>query len=76
MGVCKHQKWRPMDRLHRQRTAAQLCHESVEAQTQDHTDHTFAGIMFDVRIASKLPFEYLEVFSFPTPLRPPAQELN
>ena len=57
-----------MDRLHRQRTAAQLCHESVEAETQDHTDHTFAGIMFDVRCASKLPFEYLEVLSFPTPL--------
>ena len=50
-----------MDRLQRQRTAATMVHQSVEAQTHDHMDHTFAGVMFDVRSASKLPFEYLEI---------------
>jgi hypothetical protein len=50
-----------MDRLHRQRTAATLVHQAVEAQTQDHMDHTFAGVMFDVRSGQKLPYEYLEI---------------
>lgn len=50
-----------MDRLHRQRTAATLVHQAVEAQTQDHMDHTFAGVMFSVRSGQKLPYEYLEI---------------
>jgi len=50
-----------MDRLQRQRTAATMVHQSVEAQTADHMDHTFAGVMFDVRAARKLPYEYLEI---------------
>jgi hypothetical protein len=50
-----------MDRLQRQRTAATLVHQAVEAQTQDHMDHTFAGVMFAVRSGQKLPYEYLEI---------------
>ena len=49
-----------MDRLQRHRLGA-MVHQAVEAQTQDHMDHTFAGVMFDVRSASILPYEYLEV---------------
>ena len=38
-----------------------MVHQSVEAETADHMDHTFAGVMFDVRAAWKLPYEYLEI---------------
>jgi hypothetical protein len=38
-------------------------HESFVCDTRDHEDHTFCGIMFDVRCESALPLEYLEIGS-------------
>lgn len=48
--------------LQRQLAAEKLVHQSVSAETADYEDHTFAGIMFDIR-THKLPAEYIEVQS-------------
>ena len=40
-----------MDNLERKRTAEEDVDETVEAETQDHMDHTFTGIMWDVASA-------------------------
>ena len=40
-----------MDNLVRKRTAEEDVDETVEAETQDHMDHTFTGIMWDVASA-------------------------
>ena len=40
-----------------------LVHESFTADTRDHEDHTFCGIMFDVQCHTRLPAEYMEVNS-------------
>jgi hypothetical protein len=40
-----------MDTLVRKRTAEEDVDETVEAETQDHMDHTFTGIMWDVASA-------------------------
>jgi hypothetical protein len=40
-----------MDILVRKRTAEEDVDETVEAETQDHMDHTFTGIMWDVASA-------------------------
>ena len=44
-----------MDLLVRHRSAERNVDQVVEAETQDHMDHTFTGIMFDVK-AHDLPF--------------------
>jgi len=36
--------------------------QNVTAETADHEDHTFSGIMFDIK-TNKLPLEYIEVGS-------------
>ena len=45
--------------------AAELTHETFEADTKDREDHTFSGIMFDVACQSlpRGPVEYIEVQS-------------
>jgi hypothetical protein len=47
--------------LHRQRAANELVHTNVTVDTRDHEDHTFAGIMFDVKSRAAMPIEYLEI---------------
>ena len=43
--------------------ADDLVHESFACDTRDHEDHTFCGIMFDVKCESALPLEYIELQS-------------
>ena len=45
--------------------AAELTHETFEAETKDREDHTFSGIMFDVACQSlpRGPVEYIDVQS-------------
>jgi hypothetical protein len=47
--------------LQRQRAANDLVHTNVTVDTRDHEDHTFAGIMFDVRARGSMPIEYIEI---------------
>ena len=47
--------------LQRQKAASQIVHARLTLNTQDNEDHTFAGIMFDVRANKGLPYEYLEL---------------
>mmetsp|Transcript_15120 Transcript_15120/g.36925 ORF Transcript_15120/g.36925 Transcript_15120/m.36925 type:complete len:355 (+) Transcript_15120:309-1373(+) len=49
--------------LQREHAAKELVHTEVEVDTQDHEDHTFAGVMFDVKARGAIPIEYLEVKS-------------
>ena len=49
--------------LERQRSANELVHTNVTVDTRDHEDHTFAGIMFDVKAAESMPVEYIEIQS-------------
>lgn len=43
--------------------ADRLVHESFMCDTRDHEDHTFCGIMFDVKCESSLPLECIELQS-------------
>ena len=43
--------------------ADRIVHEQFTCDTRDHEDHTFCGIMFDVRCECSLPLEYLEITS-------------
>lgn len=43
--------------------AEHLIHERFTCDTRDHEDHTFCGIMFDVRCDCDLPLEYVEIQS-------------
>eukprot|EP00667_Euglena_gracilis_P004950 EG_transcript_4983 len=47
----------------RPKTSSYLSHEFYTADVRDHQDHTFCGIMFDVRCQSVRPVEYVEVQS-------------
>jgi hypothetical protein len=47
--------------LQRQKAASQIVHARLTLNTQDNEDHTFAGIMFDVRANPGMPYEYMEV---------------
>jgi hypothetical protein len=47
--------------LQRQRAASELVHTNVTVDTRDHEDHTFAGIMFDVKASASMPIEYIEI---------------
>ena len=40
-----------------------LVHEHCTVDTRDHEDHTFCGIMFNVRCKTDLPAEYIEIES-------------
>uniref|UniRef100_A0A7S0EZF0 Uncharacterized protein n=1 Tax=Hanusia phi TaxID=3032 RepID=A0A7S0EZF0_9CRYP len=51
-----------MDALVRQKSSRVLMDQMIDLRTKDHFDHTFAGIMFDIRVR-QLPFEYIEVSS-------------
>lgn len=43
--------------------AAALEYQDFTADTQDHEDHTFSGIFFDVSASEALPLKYVEVHS-------------
>ena len=43
--------------------ADELVHEHFVCDTRDHEDHTFCGVMFDVRCECELPLEHLELHS-------------
>ena len=45
------------DVLNLQRSADYEVHEQYHVDTQDHSDHSFAGIMFDVDVNSHLPIK-------------------
>ena len=45
------------------KTADYLVQESYQAETQDHEDHTFCGVMFDVQTKKALPLEFIEISS-------------
>lgn len=49
--------------LQRPVVANHIVTERVTVETSDHEDHTFCGIMFDVRCIDSLPIEYLEITS-------------
>jgi hypothetical protein len=42
-------------------TASYDVHESYTVETQDHQDHTFAGVMFDVQVRNELPVDFIEI---------------
>ena len=50
-----------MATLDRSRVANDLVHTNVTVETKDHEDHTFAGIMFDVKVKIGMPIDYLEI---------------
>jgi hypothetical protein len=50
-----------MATLDRLRVANDLVHTNVTVETKDHEDHTFAGIMFDVKVKIGMPIDYLEI---------------
>jgi hypothetical protein len=43
------------------RVADYSVNESFHAETVDHEDHTFCGIMFDVTVKTTLPLDYIEI---------------
>eukprot|EP01006_Ploeotia_vitrea_P044469 TRINITY_DN66833_c4_g1_i2.p1 TRINITY_DN66833_c4_g1~~TRINITY_DN66833_c4_g1_i2.p1 ORF type:complete len:290 (-),score=15.96 TRINITY_DN66833_c4_g1_i2:1135-2004(-) len=43
------------------KTATYLLTESYQADTTDREDHTFCGIMFDVRCQTELPVDYIQI---------------
>ena len=45
------------------RAADYVVQESYEAETQDHEDHTFCGVMFDLQTKTALPLEFIEISS-------------
>jgi hypothetical protein len=45
------------------KSADYLVQESYQAETQDHEDHTFCGVMFDVQTKRALPLEFIEISS-------------
>lgn len=47
--------------LQRIRAANELVHTHVTVDTKDHEDHTFAGIMFDVKAKVGMPMDYIEI---------------
>lgn len=49
--------------LQRPIVANHIAHERVTVETMDHQDHTFCGIMFDVKCTDNLPVERLEICS-------------
>lgn len=49
--------------LQRPKIANHIVHERVTVETADHEDHTFCGVMFDVRCIDSLPIEFLEISS-------------
>ena len=50
-----------MASLQRIRAARELVHTQVTVDTKDHEDHTFAGIMFDVKAKIGMPMDYIEI---------------
>jgi hypothetical protein len=50
-----------MASLQRIRAANELVHTHVTVETKDHEDHTFAGIMFDVKAKGGMPMDYVEI---------------
>lgn len=49
--------------LKRPTVANHIVHERVQVDTQDHEDHTFCGIVFDVKCTDLLPIEFVEISS-------------
>jgi len=49
--------------LRRPAIANHVAHDRVTVETMDREDHTFCGMMFDVRCTDELPVEWLEVTS-------------
>lgn len=49
--------------LQRPTIANHIVQERVTVETADHEDHTFCGMMFDVKCIDKLPIEFLEITS-------------
>mmetsp|Transcript_58352 Transcript_58352/g.139115 ORF Transcript_58352/g.139115 Transcript_58352/m.139115 type:complete len:305 (+) Transcript_58352:54-968(+) len=47
--------------LNRPKVANYIVHESFTVDTQDHEDHTFCGVMFDVECCDGLPLEFLQI---------------
>lgn len=45
----------------RERAANYVKHESYMVETQDCEDHTFCGIMFDMRIQSRRPVDFVQI---------------
>mmetsp|Transcript_23005 Transcript_23005/g.78317 ORF Transcript_23005/g.78317 Transcript_23005/m.78317 type:complete len:350 (+) Transcript_23005:3-1052(+) len=43
--------------------ANHIMHESITVETTDFEDHTFCGMMFDVRCTDELPIERLDIIS-------------
>uniref|UniRef100_A0A7S3PMF9 Uncharacterized protein n=1 Tax=Aplanochytrium stocchinoi TaxID=215587 RepID=A0A7S3PMF9_9STRA len=44
-------------------SANYTAHESYSIDTTNHMDHTFCGIMFDIRAKTTLPVEYVEIYA-------------
>lgn len=49
--------------MQRPKIANHIVSERVAVDTQDREDHTFCGMMFDVKATSSLPIEFLEIQS-------------
>mmetsp|Transcript_26441 Transcript_26441/g.48414 ORF Transcript_26441/g.48414 Transcript_26441/m.48414 type:complete len:317 (+) Transcript_26441:74-1024(+) len=47
--------------LNRPKVANYVVHESFTVDTQDHEDHTFCGVMFDVECSTEAPLEFLQI---------------
>ena len=52
-----------MSALLLKKQADYLVHDSYTVETEDHEDHTFNGVMFDVQILDKRPVQALVVDS-------------
>jgi len=49
--------------LNRPKVANYVVHEHITADTRDHEDHTFCGVMFDVHCKDVLPVAFIEITS-------------
>jgi len=50
-----------MASLDLQTSASYTVNEAYQVDTCDHDDHSFSGIMFDIRVKETLPVEYVEL---------------
>lgn len=44
-------------------SVTQVVHEHTSVDTQDNEDHTFNGIMFDVKCGTELPLKFVRIES-------------
>lgn len=49
--------------LRRPTVANHIVQERVTVDTQDHEDHTFCGVVFDVKCTESLPIQFVEITS-------------